>query len=71
MQLHNVKKIPPAEAERPRSELTEKFRAYIENLILATHEELASVRERERLLAASLPEDILEVIKSFLQIVKP
>ena len=33
----------------------------IENLILATHEELASVRERERLLAASLPEDILEV----------
>ena len=55
------KKIPPAEAERPRSELTEKFRAYIENLILATHEELASVRERERLLAASLPEDILEV----------
>ena len=55
------KKIPPAEAERPRSELTEKFRAYIENLILATHEELASVRERERLLAASLPEHILEV----------
>ena len=55
------KKIPPAEAERPRSELTEKFRAYIENLLLATQEELASVRERERLLAASLPEDILEV----------
>ena len=49
------KKILPAEAERPRSELTEKFRAYIENLILA------SVRERERLLAASLPEDILKV----------
>ena len=61
------KKIPPAEAERPRSELTEKFRAYIENLILATHEELASVRERERLLAASLPEDILEVKTQILQ----
>ena len=41
--------------------MTEKFHAYIENLILATHEELASVKEKERLLAASLPEDILEV----------
>ena len=60
------KKIPPAEAERPRSELTKKFRAYIENLLLATHEELASVRERERLLAASLPEDIFDYENSHL-----
>ena len=52
------KKSP--EPERP-SELREKFRSYVENLILATHEELASIKERERLLAASLPDDILEV----------
>ena len=54
------KKKPP-EPERPRCELREKFRSYVENLILATHEELASIKERERLLAASLPDDILEV----------
>ena len=54
------KKNPP-EPERPRSELTEKYQSYVENLILATHDELASIKERERLLAASLPDDILEV----------
>ena len=54
------KKNPP-EPEKPRSELTEKYQSYVENLILATHDELASIKERERLLAASLPDDILEV----------
>jgi len=41
--------------------LTEKHQSYVENLILATHDELASIKERERLLAASLPDDILEL----------
>ena len=58
---HKPKPRKSPEVETPRSELTEKFRAYIENLILATHEELASVKEKEKLLAASLPEDILEL----------
>jgi len=41
--------------------LREKYQSYVENLILATHDELASIKERERLLAASLPDDILEL----------
>ena len=73
VQKHNVKKIvkskkhhrprpkkkPPE--EKPRCEVTERFRSYVESLVLATYDEMESVKERERLLAASLPEDILEV----------
>ena len=49
------------QGEEGESSLTARFRAYLENLVLATHAEMETVLAQERLLASSLPDHILEI----------
>ena len=49
------------QGEEGESSLTSRFRGYLENLVLATHAEMETVLAKERLLASSLPDHILEL----------
>ena len=49
------------QGEEGESSLSSRFRGYLENLVLATHAEMETVLAKERLLASSLPDHILEI----------